>query len=102
MRSYIIKNKSYGKRFIDTEIFYSGFKRKPKLFKDKGQGFPGGKHLLETLAKKFKHFKVILTPTKDAIEKHGSSTTVYISEKTMQRFDKIIRERRREMNLDAI
>ncbi len=102
MRSYIIKNKFYGKRFIGREVYYQGFKRKPDFLKPKGQGFPGGKHLLETLESKLKNVRLILTPAKDHIVKVGKRRDVYISEKTLKRFNSIVRQKDRETKLDAM
>jgi len=102
MRSYIIKNKFYGKRFIGQKIYYQGFGRKPSFLKAKGQGFSGGKHLLETLEAKLKKIRLILTRTKDRIVKVGKRSDVYISEKTLRRFNAIVRQKDRETKLDAM
>jgi Domain of unknown function (DUF4263) len=102
MRSYTIKNRYYGKQYLGRKVFYQGFRRKPDFLKAKGQGFSGGKHLLETLEGKLKRIKLILTPAKDRIIKAGSRHDVYISQKTLERFKAIIRERERETKLDAM
>jgi hypothetical protein len=102
MRKYIIKNRTYGKKYLGREIFYLGFPRKPQFLKEKGQGFPGGKHLLETLEARLKKFKLILTPTKDHIEKVGRSFNVYVSVRALTRFNTLVREKSREIKLDAI
>lgn len=102
MRSYTIKNKFYGKKFLGREVFYQGFRKKPEFLKAKGQGFSGGKHLLETLEGKLKKIRLILTPAKDHIIKIGKRHDVYISERTLKRFNTIVREKDRETKLDAM
>jgi len=84
MRSYIIKNKFYGKALIGTTVHYQGYRARPRVLKDKGQGFTNGKHLLETIGKKFKRFELILTPKKDLVQKSGSKYLVFLSEKTLK------------------
>ncbi len=102
MRSYKIKNKFYGKHFIGREVYYQSFGKKPDFLKPKGQGFPGGKHLLETLESKLGKIKLILTPAKDQIVKARKRHDVYISEKTLKRFNHIVRQKDRETKLDAM
>ncbi len=102
MRSYKIKNKFYGKHFIGREVYYEGFGKKPDFLKPKGQGFPGGKHLLETLESKLGKIKLILTPVKDQIAKARKRHDVYVSEKTLKRFNHIVRQKDRETKLDAM
>jgi hypothetical protein len=102
MPIYTIRSKTYGKALMGRQILYRGFRRKPAFLRAKGQGFPGGKHLLETLDKKFKTYRLVLTPKTDAIRKKGKQIEVLVSEKTMKRFDAIVFEKSREMKLDAI
>lgn len=102
MAVYVIKNKTYGKALVNTKIFYRGFgNKRPKFLKDKGQGFAGGKHLLETLAKKFKRFELILTPKTDSISSNRGKGSVQISERTLNRINAIVRDRTRDVRLDA-
>lgn len=102
MAVYVIKNKTYGKALVGTKIYYRGFgNRRPKFLKDNGQGFAGGKHLLETLSKKYKRFELILTPKTDDIRAAGSKKTVQISERTLNRINAIVRDRTRDVRLDA-
>jgi hypothetical protein len=102
MRKYVIQNKTYGRALIGRTIYYVGFKARPKFLKEKGQGFSGGKHLLETLDKKYKgRYELVLTRTKDEIERMGRKYRVSVSEKTLRRFDSIVRERSRDIKLDA-
>jgi hypothetical protein len=101
MPKYTIKNKAYGKKLVGRKLYYRGFSAKPSFLKDDGQGFPGGKHLLETLDGTFKSYDLILTPQKNDISKSGSKWTVQISQGTLRRIDTIVRERSRELRLDA-
>src|SRR4051812_499047 len=102
MAVYTIKNKTYGKALVGTKFFYRGFgNKRPKFLKDKGQGFAGGKHLLETLNKKFKRYQLILTPKTDSIASSGGKKTVQISERTLNRINGIVRDRTRDVRLDA-
>ena len=100
-RKYVIKNKFYGAKLVGTEIYYKGFRRKPTLLKDKGQGFSGGKHLLEVLGANFSNFRLILTPKTNSIAKVGKRADVSISEQTLKRFNTVVREEGRELKLDA-
>lgn len=102
MAVYIIKNKTYGKALVGTKIYYRGYgNKRPKFLKDKGQGFAGGKHLLETLNKKFKRYDLILTPKSDGISSAGNKKVVQISERTLNRINSIVRDRTRDVRLDA-
>lgn len=102
MAIYVIKNKIYGKALVGTKIYYRGFgNKRPKFLKDKGQGFSGGKHLLETLGKKFKNFDLILTPKTDTITAVKRKKIVHISERTLNRINVVVRDRTRDIRLDA-
>jgi len=102
MAVYTIKNRSYGRALVGTKILYRGYRKKPRFLKDKGQGFSGGKHLLETLNKKFgKNYKLILTPKTDQIARSGTAWTVSVSERTLNRINSIVRDRSRDLRLDA-
>jgi len=101
MATYTIKNKFYGRSLVGREVQYRGFPKKPPFLKAKGQGFPGGKHLLETLDKKLKRYDLILTPKKDVVNRKGRRYEVFISEKTLKRIDGIVRDRTRDIRLDA-
>lgn len=101
MAIYTIKNKFYGRNLVGRQVQYRGFPKKPPFLKAKGQGFPGGKHLLETLDKKFKKYSLILTPKKDAVIKKGRRCEVFVSEKTLKKIESIVRDRTRDIRLDA-
>lgn len=102
MAVYIIKNKTYGKALVGTKIYYRGYgNKRPRFLKDNGQGFAGGKHLLETLNKKFKRYDLILTPKTDGITTTGNKKAVQISERTLNRINAIVRDRTRDVRLDA-
>jgi hypothetical protein len=98
---YTIKNRFYGRNLVGRQVHYRGFKKKPPFLKAKGQGFPGGKHLLETLDKKFKKYDLVLHPTKNGITKKGRRYEVVISEKTLKKIEGIVRDRNRDIRLDA-
>jgi len=102
MPTYTIRSKAYGKRLIGRQVFYRGFPKKPGFLKAKGQGFPGGKHLIETLDAKFKKYKLILTPRRDEIRRAGRRLEIFISENTLSRFNSIMFEKGREAKLDAM
>ena len=102
MAVYTIKNRTYGKALVGTKIYYRGYgNKRPKFLKDKGQGFSGGKHLLEILNKKFKRYELVLTPKTDAITAAGGKKTVQISERTLNKINAIVRDRTRDIRLDA-
>jgi hypothetical protein len=102
MAVYVIKNKTYGRALVGTTIYYRGYgNKRPKFLKDKGQGFAGGKHLLETLGKKFKRYSLVLTPKTDTITTAGGLATIQISERTLNRINAIVRDRTRDVRLDA-
>ncbi len=102
MAVYTIKNKTYGKALLGTRIYYRGYgNKRPKFLKDNGQGFSGGKHLLEILNKKFKRYDLILTPKKDDIRSAGPKKIIQISERTLNRINGIVRDRTRDVRLDA-
>ncbi|HZP70038.1 MAG TPA: Shedu immune nuclease family protein [Pseudolabrys sp.] len=101
MPSYTIRNKTYGQALVGTTVYYRGFPEKPRFLKPKGQGFPGGKHLLETLGKKYRKFKLILHPTKDEIKRNGSRVDVIVSVRTLRKIDGVVRSRSRDLRLEA-
>jgi len=101
MATYKIKNKFYGRNLLDREIEYRGFPKKPPFLKEKGGGFANGKHLLETLDKRLGKHRLILTPARDEIKKIGRRTEVCVSEKSLRRINAIVRDRGRDIKLDA-
>src|SRR5881394_3354502 len=102
MPAYINRGKGFGKRLRGRTLFYRGYPKKPNFLKAKGEGFSGCKHLFETLDSKFKKYKLILHPTRDEIRWINRRLEVFISEKTIRKYNKLMIESGRELKLDAM
>lgn len=81
MKPYKIKNKGYGRKFMDHDFIYYEGRSRPGILPESGRGFNGGKHLLELLANHFKdRFKLVVS-NKIAVEKGRgrADTLVYVT-----------------------
>lgn len=93
-------NRSYGKSLRGTKIYFEG-KRRPKRLKKDGS-MNCGKHILETLIKKFKRFRLIITKEENLITLERGIYRVKISEHFLDLVDKEYRERTRDIKYDIV
>lgn len=90
-----ITSRWYGKRFLNKEIHYVGFGKKPKFVKADGS-FTLGKHILEALSEKFKNFDLVISFNgKSLVKKEGRKTTVTLSFQDYSLFKKAFAEKKR-------
>jgi len=101
-RHFTIQNKGYGKNLFGTKIFYEGFPNRPKFVRDDG-GFSLGKHILETLQKRFSKFKLTLVKkNKSQVLKKGNLYHVRLSIKDWDELNKSKMARSRGLNLKIV
>lgn len=94
-----ITSKSYGKALRGVRVYYEG--KRPNGLKDDGS-IQFGKHILETLGKKFKRFRWIVTQETDSVSKGYGITRVRTSQKLLSRMSKENWDRSRDIKHDIV
>jgi hypothetical protein len=95
----LVSNKSYGKALRGTPVYWEG-KRPEKLQDDGSISF--GKHILETLKKKFARFRWIITADTDAITTEYGIVRVRTSQRLLGRMGKENWDRSRDIKNDIV
>src|SRR5687768_17485698 len=99
-RNYIkITSKGYGKRWLNTKIWYIG--NRPKLIQDDGR-FTSGKNILEALAARFKKFELIIWDRKSKILKRGNLFQVYLALYELKAMNSALINRKKDVTQRAI
>jgi len=100
MKKYALNKRTYGKY---KAIYYQGFRSRPKFLKDDGRGFKGCKHILETLEKKFRKFRFVLTSKRaSAIIKRGKTRDVFLKYDDFKRLQSAQFSKNRQVQFEII
>ncbi len=94
-----ITSKSYGKRWLNFKIYYTG--SRPKAVKDDGS-FTSGKNILEALAAKFSKFQLTLYDGKPKILKKGKLFQVFLPIGELKKMNSALFTRKKDVTQSAI
>lgn len=94
-----VSNRSYGKLLQGTRIYYEG--KQPNGLRDDGS-ITFGKHILETLTKKFRAFRWIITADVDSISVERGVTRVRTSVQLLRRMGTENWSRSRDIKNDIV
>lgn len=99
-RAYKLEGSIFGK-FNGTSVYYLGSSKPPSILRAKGKGFPGLKHILEVLEKKFKKFTLTFTPAECSIVvgKKSKPTRVRLSVDAIKAYTKQQWDANRQLKL---
>jgi hypothetical protein len=97
----VVSSPAYGKALKGTRIYYEG--KKPKSFKKDGS-IQFGKHILETLNRRFssQKFRWIIAAETDSITTERGIIRVRTSWKTLQRMGRSLWDRNRDLKNETI
>lgn len=95
----VVTSKSYGNALKGARIYYEG--KRPKALKNDGT-IQFGKHILETLKKKFPKFRWIITPETDSITTEYNIVRVRTSLELLKRMNKENWDRSRDIKNDIV
>jgi len=99
-KSYVVvTNRGYGQALRGTKIFFEG--TRPKGLKDDGS-ITFGKHILETLRRRFQRFHWVITAAVDSITPEGGIARVRISQKLLARMNREYWERARDIKTEIV
>lgn len=99
-RNYVIvSNRGYGNALKGTLIYFEG--QKPKALQDDGR-ITFGKHILESLRRKFERFRWIITQDDDSIIVERGIVRVRTSQRLLSRMNRENWDRSRDIKNDIV
>jgi hypothetical protein len=99
-RDYVVvENRAYGKDLQGTKIYFEG--KKPDNLRDDGT-IKFGKHILESLTRRFAKFRWIITPTTTSIATERGIVRIRMSQPLLRRMYKEEWERGRDIKNDIV
>jgi hypothetical protein len=99
-RDYVVvSNRGYGNTLKGTRIYFEG--RKPKPLREDG-GIKLGKHILETLTRKFPKFRWIITLNTDSIQTERGIVRVRTSQTLLKKMSQEEWDRGRDIKNDIV